>query len=692
MAEQNKKQNILDKAVDYLDLLIVKIKESIVKLQQTEQYKKSKPYIDRYLGIAKKKAEPILNKIEPYTKSVKRKLSSIKHFIFEKIGLETEEEIIELELSEDNVSSDSFVKEELSETDKKAKQAAIDALAKKKADKIRLLKKIFIVVVFVLMIINIISGIIMFNKKQDERKEIMKKVAKVVKMNINSQLSGSGTLSPKDSYTITSLVEGKVIETFFEEGDKVEKDQLLLTIDSSSAERTITTASASLAQAKDSYLKAKKEYEDMERDYKDNTFKSPFTGYLRTINVKAGDILSNNIEIATVIDSSSMTIKVPFLFTEAAAITVGDTASLLIQENGEILQGKVESVAQEMQTINNGSLVSYVTIVCDNPGGLTENNNASAIIKGIYSVGDAPFEIGTNKKITFTAGNGAEIESMLVAEGAYVKKNDPIFKITDDTIIYVTQSIRNNYLSAQKNLIQAESSFEDSQDKYNEYYITAPISGTVISKDAKVGDKIQNKSNSTNQLAIIYDLSELNFQMDIDELDIVNVKIGQEVSVKADAFGNKRFKGEVTEISLVANNSNGVTNYPVTVTIKETGDLLPGMNVDGYIILKEAKDALVIPSNALQRGNVVYVLNSSETIRKKNYSTEGVSERVRPPEGFTAVAVTTGVTNDDFIQITEGLVEGDEIYVTESSSNQRNFGGFGGGMGGPPMGGGGGRR
>ena len=688
MEQQDKKQNILDKAVDYFDLLIIKAKELIKKLKETEQYKKIKPHINKYVAILMEKLKPVLTKLEPYTKIINRKLNSIKHFVLEKIGLETEEEIIELELYEDNVSSDSFVKEELSEADKKAKQAAIDAMAKEKAEKIRLLKKIFIVVVFVLIIINLITAIMLHNKKQEERQELLKKVVKATKMNISSQLSGSGTLSPKDSYTITSLVEGKVIDTFFEEGDKVEKDQLLLTIDSSSAERTITTASASLAQAKDSYLKAKKEYEDMERDYKDNTFKSPYTGYLRTINVKAGDTLSNNTEIATVIDSSSMTIKVPFLFNEVGAINAGDTATLLIQENGEMLQGKVESVAQEMQTINNGSLVSYVTITCDNPGGLTENNNASAIIKGIYSVGDASFTIGTNKKITFTAGNGAEIESMLVAEGAYVKKDDPIFKITDDTIIYVTQSIRNTYLTAQKNLIQAESSFEDSQDKYNEYYITAPISGTVISKDAKVGDKIQNKSNSTNQLAIIYDLSELNFKMDIDELDIVNVKIGQEVSVKADAFGNKRFKGEVTEISLVANNSNGVTNYPVTVTIKETGDLLPGMNVDGYIILEEAKDALCVPSNALQRGNVIYVLNSSETIRKKNYSTEGVSDRVRPPEGFTAVAVTTGVTNDDYIQILEGLVEGDEVYVTESSNNQRFFDGFGGGMGGPPMGGG----
>ena len=123
MKTQDKKQNILDKAVDYLDLLIIKTKELIEKIKKTEEYKKIKPHIDKYVAIIIKKIEPTTTKLKPYTKKISRKLNSAKHFVLEKIGPETEEEIVELELSEDNVSSDSFVKEELSEADKKAKQA-----------------------------------------------------------------------------------------------------------------------------------------------------------------------------------------------------------------------------------------------------------------------------------------------------------------------------------------------------------------------------------------------------------------------------------------------------------------------------------------------------------------------------------------------------------------------------------------
>ncbi len=262
--------------------------------------------------------------------------------------------------------------------------------------------------------------------------------------------------------------------------------------------------------------------------------------------------------------------------------------------------------------------------------------------------------------------------------------------ITEETFNNVLSSKKKAYLSAEEALTKAENNYDDAVDSYDEYYITAPIDGTVITKDAKVGDKIQRSTSSAKTLATLYDLSELTFDMDIDELDITNIKEGQEVNVQADAFNNRVFKGTITNVSLVAANSNGVTNYPVTVTINEVGELLPGMNVDAYVILASVENALTIPADALQRGNVVYLLDSSPTIKSGEYSTEGISDRVknRAPSGFTAVNVVTGISNENYIEIKSGLQEGDEVYVTESTNNNTmNFGGMGGGMGGPPGGG-----
>ena len=120
--------------------------------------------------------------------------------------------------------------------------------------------------------------------------------------------------------------------------------------------------------------------------------------------------------------------------------------------------------------------------------------------------------------------------------------------------------------------------------------------------------------------------------MSIDELDIQSVKVGQKVTVTADAFEGQTFSGTVTNVSLESTYSNGVSTYPVTVTMDEAGNLLPGMNVDGVITLEEANDVLTIPVDALMRGNQVYIKDDS------------VKEQNGPvPAGFKAVEVETGL-------------------------------------------------
>ena len=593
-----------------------------------------------------------------------------------------------------SVSSDTFVKSELSDEDIEATNAAKDEIKRQKQKKKQLIRKIIIIIVIIVLIIFIVRLLLNAKKKQSETAEIMKNVSSVRVMNISSEISGSGTLKPKDSYTITSLVEGNVTNVFFELGDEVIKDQLLLTIDSQSAYRTIVNASSSIAQAKDTYNQAKYEYEKLSSDYSERTFKSPYAGALRTFNVKKGDKLNNNFEVGSIVNDAQMTLKVPFASIDAMNISVGQVATLELQETGELLQGKVKSVAEESQAESSGALVKYVTIICDNPGGLTTNNTAIAYIGNSKSIEDASFLLDVDEKIVYEDGSGIEVEKLLVSEGAIVKKGTPLFVITEETFNNVITNKKKSYLQAEEALTKAENNYDDAIDQYDEYYITAPIAGTVITKDAKVGDKIQKSSNSAKTLATIYDLSELTFDMDIDELDINNIKVGQEVNVQADAFNNKVFKGKITNVSLVAANSNGVTNYPVTVTLTDIGDLLPGMNVDAYVVLARVDNAIAIPADALQRGNVVYVLNTSKTIVEGNYNTEGISDRVknRVPDGFTAINVETGISNENYIEIKSGLQEGDEVYVTTTTTNTNQMFGGMGGMGGPPMGGGGGNR
>ena len=507
---------------------------------------------------------------------------------------------------------------------------------------------------------------------------------------LTSELTSSGTISPKDTYTITSLVEGTVLTADFEEGDQVTEGQVLYQIDASSVESDLKSSENSLARANKSYQQALEDYQEAVSNYSGNTYKSTRTGFIKKLNIQVGDKVGSNTDLAELYNDQTMKLKVPFLAGEAAVIPAGSQAVVSLTDTEEQLTGVVTAVSNMDEVLDGGRIVRYVTMEVENPGGLTTSHNATVTIGEFVCCSEGTFEAmtDTTMKASITGNGSLEVEELLVHEGDYVTSGTPLFRIKSKDVEDILDSYQDAVDQAQEKIESAQSNADNKQETYDNYTITAPISGQVITKNVKAGDKIaRSSSSSTSTLAVIYDLSEVTFEMSVDELDVGRVKVGQTVNVTADAIEGKTFTGKVTNISLQSSQSNGVTNYPVTVTLDEVGDLLPGMNVDGTIILDQVDDALMIPVDSLMRGNRVYVKDDSVTRQQGNI-----------PAGFKAVDVETGISNDDYVQITSGLSEGDEVYVDSASSNTSTdmfqMGGMGGpdgGMGGGPGGGNGGQ-
>lgn len=585
------------------------------------------------------------------------------------------------------------------------------------------------------VLLAVIAGgaVFVYQKKaaSSSKKETSVRTGTVTRQTIQQSLSSSGTISPKNSYTITSMVEGKVISADFNEGDQVTEGQVLYQIDASSMTSKLNSATSSLERAQESYNDAMKDYNSAVADYSGNTVKSTVSGYIKTMKIRAGDQVSGNTEIAEIYNDSVMEVDIPFLSVEAAQIPVGSTATLTLSDTLEEISGTVTSVDQLDTTLTGGQLVRYVTVQVTNPGGLTSDMYATASINGINSCGDGAFQPIQN--VTLRAGDlsgSVTVKKLLVSAGDYVNVGTAIFSMDAEDASDILKTYKNKVDDAKSSLENAQSTLDTTTDNYENYTITAPISGTVTTKNVNAGENVQN-GNSATALAVIYDLSEVTFEMNIDELDISNVKVGQTVEVTADAFEDQTFEGTVTKVSMEGTAANGVTYYPVTVTMTEYGGLLPGMNVTGVIILDEAEDALAIPVDALQRGNKVYVKDST-TSKKAVASTqdaatagddrpegtpddrsEGNATDQKPtnkgtdengksddqnaknsnvPEGFHEVTVTTGLTSDEYVEILSGdLSEGDEVYISQSSvssSTDMMMPGMGGGDMGGGMGGG----
>ena len=460
---------------------------------------------------------------------------------------------------------------------------------------------------------------------------------------VTNTLSGTGTLTPANTYTVKSLVDGKVLTGTIEEGDIVEEGTVLYTVDASDATTKAEQASIALQQAQRSYDKV------VDRQY----VRAEVDGTVSTLKVAKGDEVTSGQEVAVIRDSSKMLLNLLFPAADAANFSVGQSADVVLDGTFETLIGTITAVTGTDELSTGNLLTRTVTIAVRNAGGLTTAQAATASINGVSSIGSATF--GYQAERTLTAQAAGTVTSIHVQEGQTVAKNDILIELSGDDL---TESIQ----SASETLRSAEISLQNLQDTMANYTVTSPISGTIIEKDAKVGDAV--KSGDT--LCVIYDLSYLEMVINVDELQISSLSVGQKVQITADAVQDKNYVGTVTRVSMKGASNGGTTTYPVTIRIDETDGLRPGMNANAEIVVAEAANALTVPNAAIVRGGYVLVTKESPSASKADATMEA-------PEGFVYVAVKTGGSDDDYTQIVSGIQEGDTIGYDPNSVSSDSY-------------------
>ena len=460
------------------------------------------------------------------------------------------------------------------------------------------------------------------------------------RQDVSNSLSGTGTLNPANTYTVKSLVDGKILTGGFEEGDKVEEGDVLYTIDSSDASTNLEKASIALQQAQRSYDKT------VDLQY----VRAEVDGTVSSLKVAKGDEVTSGQEVAVIRDSSKMLLNLLFPAADAANLSVGQSADVVLDGTFETLKGTITAVTGTDELSTGNLLVRTVTIRVNNAGGLTTAQAATANVNGVSSIASATFAYQAER--TLTALASGTVSAINVQEGDAVSKGDILIELTGDDL---TESIQ----SASESLRSAEISMQNQQDNMSNYTITSPISGTIIEKDAKQGDALTSGST----LCVIYDLSYLEMVINVDELQIGALSVGQKVQLTADAVTDKTYVGTVTRVSMKGSSSGGTTTYPITIRIDNTDGLRPGMNANAEIVVAEANNALVVPNAAVIRGG--YVL-----VSKKSPSAANAVEDMDAPDGYVYVKVETGVSDDSYTEIKSGLQEDDTVaYDTSSVSD-----------------------
>lgn len=288
-----------------------------------------------------------------------------------------------------------------------------------------------------------------------------------------------------------------------------------------------------------------------------------------------------------------------------------------------------------------------------------------------------------------------QVVATLDAKDYAAKRDQAQYKVTNTQAEY--ERIRYLYSigadtekqleDAQMNYDTAVSALSQAESDASETNILAPMDGTVVGEPKTVGTMAVATSDNPTVIMRIADLSTKKIMAKVDETDIGSVKVGQSATFTVDAYTDKTFTARVTKISQTdtantwdtstasssasSSSSAAVIYYYVTLEVDDPENLLlPAMTARVEINTADKPDALVVPISTLKTdANGSYVI-------------------VRNPDGSQENRyVQAGIYSDDYVEIVDGLSEGEEVvstYTAKKSSSSSKSSSHGG-PGGPPM-------
>jgi len=241
------------------------------------------------------------------------------------------------------------------------------------------------------------------------------------------------------------------------------------------------------------------------------------------------------------------------------------------------------------------------------------------------------------------------------------------------------------YNSAKFSLQSAYANLKEAQDNLQRTTIYSPISGTISALNVETGERVVGTKQMTGtEIMRIANLNNMEAVVDINENDIVKIKVGDSANVEVDAYMNDKFKGVITEIANSAQNklSSGdeITNFKVKIRLLKDSykhllegkpsyysPFRPGMTAAVDIITNVKKNVIGVPISA------VTTRKDTSSVKKKRKDIEEKTSKkdIKPFEVVFIVkdnkakiqVVKTGIQDDTHIEVKEGLKEGDEIIT-----------------------------
>ena len=214
--------------------------------------------------------------------------------------------------------------------------------------------------------------------------------------------------------------------------------------------------------------------------------------------------------------------------------------------------------------------------------------------------------------------------------------------------------------------------------------VTAPMSGVVIKRGVELGETVTSGVSSFNAGTVLFtvaDLKSLIIRVNLNEVDIAKVHVGQPVRVTLDAYPQKIFTGKVTFVAPSAELVEKIKVFKIEVTLDELGDAFKtGMSANTEILGEKRNKAVSIPLEALQKRDgqtVAYRLKAGLDPKKMKTAKDGLSGRSKFiwlsehwKDYFDAVPVDAGIATLERVEITKGLKSGEQVALEDPTKKR----------------------
>ena len=480
---------------------------------------------------------------------------------------------------------------------------------------------------------------------------------------IQSKVTGSGNAKAKESAAITLTAGGTVQEVFVSPGDTVTAGQPLYTIFSQEAQDQVT-------QAQTQVDNLNKEMSALLEDANNLTVRAPFAGKL--INVKEfqpDQEVAKETAVATLVNDKKLKLSLYFSYAYENQIRTGQSVQVSIPTVMGTYTGTVEKINKVRFISPEGAVHFEAVIAFQNPGTLTAGMDASATLTASDGSAIYPYENGKTEyyetREIVTKAAGPVVSQGNLMDYADVSAGEALLTLGSSTI-------DETIMSKQKEIDEAQKKLADAQKGLADFNAVSPIDGSVTSctltpgTEVKSGDTVVTISNTTN---MVVDIT-------VDDRNIAFVQPG--LTVELSDWNGNTFIGTVTAINMgAAESQNGMTNYPVALTVdNQDGSLLAGMYLDYSFVASQSDDCMMVPMQSVK--NIPGEDGSTDSvvfIRADKRPENAVDLEIPEPEpgqppmypspedGFYPVKVETGLNDDYNVEIKSGLNGDEEVFV-----------------------------